>query len=85
MFKVLTQKVAKMLKLMCTMYGKLNQTGVVVVVVVVVIIIIIIIIIIIEDFIFVFMNYLHNLRTRVWASYVTINHFLCIETVYTYS
>ena len=41
--------------------------------------------IIIEDFIFVFMNYLHNLRTRVWASYVTLNHFHCIQTVYTYS
>ena len=51
-------------------------------------IIIIIIIIIIEDFIFVFMNYLHNLRTRVWASYVTLNNFFfffCIQTVYTYS
>ena len=59
------------------MYRKLYQTGVVVVVV--------IIIIIIEDFIFVSMNYLHNLLTRIWASYVTINHFLCIETVYTYS
>ena len=45
----------------------------------------VIIIIIIEDFIFVFMNYLHNLRTQVWASYVTLNHFLCIQTVYTYS
>ena len=49
------------------------------------IIIIIIIIIVIEDFILVFMNYSHNLRTRVWACYVTLNHFLCIQTVYRYS
>ena len=43
------------------------------------------IIIIIEDFIFVFMNYLHNLGTRFWASFVTLNHFHYIQTVYMYS
>ena len=40
---------------------------------------------IMEDLIFVFMNYLHTLRTWVWASYVALNHFICIQTVYIYS